>query len=535
MKPRSARAPRALRGLAVRLALAVAVTLPAFTGSTQEPPARPLLAAVPGELRADRAALFANLQGQPTTKRARPARLDPAAFAGGRFALALFPDHEVIVEQTDIGDTGIESRSWTGRLTTGGSAAFIINGDRVSGTISSGNGNFQIFPLGDGECVVVEQDPLKMRDCAVGRVTPPPRVPAPVPGPNPKDEPAPRARSATPARTGDPRLADTPTGNRVRVLVAYTADAQNLTSSVLGQTMQELIDLAILESNQGYANSGVTLRLELACLYETVFNESAAIENDVDRFRNNGDGFMDEVHTLRADYDADMCCLIVDGTDPDWCGWAYGFDYTAYSNMFQATVYSCATGNYTFAHEFGHTQGCRHDDDGNLTPFAYGHGFRNGNNWRTIMAVAGTSTAPRLNYWSNPNINSPVAPFTAMGTPINGGNFANDNRSALNASDNTVVDHESTPVDSIAPTGDSFAADEGADKVVTGTLTVGSFTANSGSRVQFRAGAAVSLTPGFWARSGSSFRARLAGPLGDARAAGDPPRETTQESTPQVR
>lgn len=481
-----------------------------------QPAARALIADFAGELTGEPAAVAAKLQLRPDIVRSRLAVLDRTAFESARVSLRLFPDLEFTAEPQDIGHTGIRGQSWTGRLTEGGSAAFIIRGDRISGTISSAAGNFSIYPLGGGRCVVVQRNPAAEPDCAVGQVA----RPAPGAGaavertPQPEDSPdaaALRRRLAA----ADPVLADTPTGNRVRVLVAYTADAQSLTSSVLGQTMQELIDLAVVESNQGYANSGVTLRLELACLYETVFNESAAIENDVDRFRNSGDGFMDEVHTLRADYDADMCCLIVDGTDPDWCGWAYGFDYTSYGNMFQATVYSCATGNFTFAHEFGHTQGCRHDNDGTLTPFAYGHGFRNGNNWRTIMAVTGGNSAPRLNYWSNPNINSPVAPFTAMGTPINGANFANDNRSALNASDNTVVDHESTPASSVAPTGDSFGADEDADKIVTSTLTVGSFTAGNGSRVQFRAGDAITLTPGFRAAPGSSFRARLAGPLGD--------------------
>jgi len=149
------------------------------------------------------------------------------------------------------------------------------------------------------------------------------------------------------------------------------------------------------------------------------------------------------------------------------------------------------------------------------------------------MAVAGTSTAPRLNYWSNPNINSPVAPFTAMGTPVNGGNFANDCRTALNTSDNTVVDHEATPVISSALNGDVFNADEGADKVVSGTLTVGSFTANSGSRVQFRAGTNVVLTTGFRAVPGSSFRARLASPLGDPASGGDAPPGSPQQNQTQ--
>jgi hypothetical protein len=115
-----------------------------------------------------------------------------------------------------------------------------------------------------------------------------------------------------------------------------------------------------------------------------------------------------------------------------------------------------------------------------------------------------------------------------MGTPVNGGNFANDDHTALSVSDATVVNHELTPVSSSSPTGDTFNSDDGADKLVTGTLTVGAFNANPGSRVQFRAGTGITLTPGFWARTGSDFRARLAGPLGDPALAGDEPPNPAQ-------
>ncbi len=478
---------------------------------------RPLLQAALTAPNADGAAIFARLTAKNTHRRTRVAALDRTAFQAGRLRLDLFPDVVVEVESMDVGFTGVEGRTWTGRLADGGSAAFLIRGDRVMGSIATAKGNFQVFPLGNGLGAVVEHDPSTLPECGTGRVLPPAELPGlRPPVVNALDQFGPvRSRRAL-AGPREAQLADTPAANRVRVLVAYTPGAQSLTSLNLGMSMQELVDLAILESNQGYANSGVTLRMELAFLYETVFDETAAIENDVARFRGNGDGFMDEVHTHRTNYDADMCCLIVDGTDPDWCGWAFGFDHTDASNMFQASTYSCVTGNFTFAHEFGHTQGCRHDNDGTLTPFAYGHGFRNGNSWRTIMAVAGTSTAPRLNHWSNPNVNSPVSPFTAMGTAINGGNFANDCRSALNAGDDAVVNHELTPLNATTPAGATIASDEVADKLVTGTLSATSFTANSGSRVQFRAGTSISLGTGVWARQGSSFRARLATPLGDA-------------------
>jgi hypothetical protein len=523
MKPKFLFASSCSLGLGLILLIAVDASGQAIP--TPAPRALVIPAGGPATGASEKAtALLEKIAGRSTTQRARVVAVDPQAFDADQVQFLPFANAEFVATRMNIGFTGTRYRSWTGRLPNGGSAAFIINGQRISGTITSPEGNFQFFPSGNAECVVVQHFPGQFPECAAGQVTPPPPAigvtnqPAAPPNGDVID-------STNQPSSGDGNSGDTPTGNRIRVLVAYTPSAQSLTSSVQGQTMQELVDLAILESNQGYANSGVTMRLELACLYETVYNETTAIETDVARFRNSGDGFMDEVHTLRTDYDADMCCLMVDGTDTAWCGWAFGFDYTSYANMFQATVYSCATGNFTFAHEFGHNQGCRHDDDSTLTPFAYAHGFRNGNNWRTIMAVAGSSTAPRLNYWSNPNINSPVSPFTAMGTAVNGGNFANDNRTALNVGDNTVVNHEMTPANSVAPTGDTFNNDEGADKVVTGTLTVGTFNANNGSRVSFRAGASIVLTPGFRAAPGSEFRARITTPLGDTPGAGD----TTQD------
>jgi len=486
-------------------------------------PARALIDSTPRVASERAVSLQSRLQIRPKTARARVVQLDTTAFEGSSIAMELFPDANLTAEQTDIGFTGTRYPCWSGQLPGGGSAVFIINGGRISGTVSCPAGNFEFYPVGDGECVVVQHQPDAFPGCGAGYLT----VPPPGPGEG-AVEPSEALESGDTEtlppqdQGGGPSADDTPTGNRVRVIVAYTTSARDDTYTDFGRTMIEHIDLAVAESNQGYANSGVTMRMELACLYHTTSGtETTAIENDVANFRNSGDSKWNEVHGLRASYDADMCCLLTDGRDTAWCGWSYGFDYTSYANMFQATAYDCATGNFTFAHEFGHTQGCRHDTDNNLTPFAYGHGFRNGNNWRTIMAVTGGNTAPRLNYWSNPNINSPVAPFTAMGTPINGGNFANDNRSALNASDNTVVNHEATPVSSTAPSNDSFNNDEAADKVVTGTLTVGNFNGYSGSRVTLRAGTSVLLTSGFHVRTGSEFRARITTPLGDESGDGN--------------
>ncbi|MEM6822264.1 MAG: M12 family metallo-peptidase, partial [Verrucomicrobiota bacterium] len=69
--------------------------------------------------------------------------------------------------------------------------------------------------------------------------------------------------------------------------------------------------------------------------------------------------------------------------------------------------HNCATGYYSFGHEIGHLFGARHDRyvDNETTPFPYGHGFLNGNQWRTIMGYGnGCDSCQRRNYWSNPDV-----------------------------------------------------------------------------------------------------------------------------------
>lgn len=469
--------------------------------------------------------MFVRLVERPTTARAAFAHIERNAFNDERLQLNLFHDPTLEATQTAVDFSGSLYRVWSANLANNqGSAIFIINGDRISGKIDSSLGAFEVFPTSDGGCIVVEHFAEKFPGCPAGEQTAPAGtqfldtvdIPIPNAGADTFDEVPSEyiAADATP-------LFDTPSENRVRIIVAYTASARVKTLEHFGRTMKEQISLAIAEANQGYANSGVDMRIELACLYQTDFVETYAIENDVAAFQNNGDGKADEVHQLRADYDADMCSLITDGRDILWCGDSYGFDYTSRENMFQATSYLCVTSILSFAHEFGHTQGCRHNDDPETTPLAYGHGFRNESNWRTIMALANTTSAPRLNYWSNPDIDSPVEPCTPMGTPVNGALFANDSRSALNTSDDLVVNHETTPSNSTAPTGYTFETDEYADKVVLDTLSVAAFTARSGSTIQFRAGSSIVLQTGFEARAGSAFHARLTTPSDGAAVATD--------------
>jgi hypothetical protein len=175
-----------------------------------------------------------------------------------------------------------------------------------------------------------------------------------------------------------------------------------------GGNMQSLVQLAVAESNQGYVNSNVGITLQLAGYETTPYVESSSFSTDLSRFRNTSDGVMDSIHTSRNTTRADVAVLVINNASS--CGLASGIGSTA-ATAFAAVHWDCATGYYSFAHEIGHLQSARHDiaTDPSTSPYAYGHGYRyepsSGSRWRTIMAYACTAGCPRLNFWSNPNIN----------------------------------------------------------------------------------------------------------------------------------
>jgi len=199
---------------------------------------------------------------------------------------------------------------------------------------------------------------------------------------------------------------------RIDIMVVYTAAARAAEGSTAA--MKARIKLAVDETNTSYANAGVTPRLRLVHVEEVSYTETGDIGTDLDLLRLTWDGYMDNVHSLRNIYGADMVSLIVE-KGGGYCGIAAAIMASA-SNAFQVTVRDCATGYYTFGHEFGHLQGARHDAyvDPNNWPYDYGHGYVHpytadaSKRWRTIMADNNRCSewgynCTRLQYWSNPN------------------------------------------------------------------------------------------------------------------------------------
>lgn len=334
------------------------------------------------------------LQGPIARHRAiavRPELLADAVASGQALALEPFPGEryqlrDVQVEAAYGGGQVYQSRMVDAHGADAGVATVSVFEDAVSATLRLHHSLLRIEPAGEGAHRVVEVDEAQMPDCGTSKVD--------------------FFQSHEATLRSNPGAGSTKAATNlplVDILVGYTTAAKNGQGGV--NAITSLINLAVTESNQGYVNSDVQQRYRLVHLFETVgYTEVADFVTNLNRFRNQGDGFMDETHTLRDQFGADACCLILNGSQ--YCGVAYGIMGAPSNgfaiNAFQVTARTCATGYYSFSHEFGHLFGAQHDiANAGVAFYPYAYGWRTANGqWRTVMAYA---PGTRINYWSNPN------------------------------------------------------------------------------------------------------------------------------------
>lgn len=226
----------------------------------------------------------------------------------------------------------------------------------------------------------------------------------------------------------------------IDIMVCYTPAAATAYGGVAATVSS--ITTAVTNMNVANSNSAVgsNISFNLMHTYQVTYTESGTTSTDLSRLRTNGDGIMDDVHTQRNLYLADLVSLIV-ASPTTTCGIGYlntsATNYAA-NNGFNVTVYNCVVGNYSMSHELGHNMGLRHDwyVDASTTPCAHHHGYVNQAvipsglpttaRWRTILAyndqcAANGFTCSRLNYWSNPNV---LRSGTPMGIDLAGPNPA---------------------------------------------------------------------------------------------------------------
>merc|ERR1740131_792534 len=154
------------------------------------------------------------------------------------------------------------------------------------------------------------------------------------------------------------------------------------------------MDQVTAETNQGYINSLIPVRMKIHCIEAAEMND--IMDSSVlTTFRN----LKSSVEELRGG--ADAAALI--SLDFNYCGigymdsWRYGWTLTAQQK-------ACALGYYTMGHELGHNFGCAHDREHSSSgAYDYGFGQYIGDGpYRTCMAYSKSGYNRKANIFSSP-------------------------------------------------------------------------------------------------------------------------------------
>jgi len=206
--------------------------------------------------------------------------------------------------------------------------------------------------------------------------------------------------------------ADRTTPTEFSITVYYSAGFKASTADVAS-----FVDQVIAESNAGYINSFIPIRMKLHCLIESSIPDGLDADTTLNRFAGSDSSY----NNLRRS--ADTTILLVDHYDvPDICGVNF-FAAMGNGQTIGTVRKGCALGYYSFGHEVGHGLGLDHDRrvvDKPTTPYGYGYIIKKGS-YRTIMAY-NDAGEQRVNYYSNPWVNYKNSPT---------GTLKNDNAKTL--------------------------------------------------------------------------------------------------------
>lgn len=344
--------------------------------------------------------------------------------------LNLFDDASFTVRLDRVEKTASGATTFYGNVLDESDSAVILTllDGVMAGTVTRGNENYTIRFVGEDIYEIAQADHSKFAECKE------PATSNPLP-----EEGQP---GFTAIAEGRPELvsSDADTGSTLDVMVVYTPTTRTAAGGTTA--INATINQAVAETNAGYANSQINPRIRLVYTAEVSYSEKGFNwDRTITRLAGKTDGYMDNVHTLRDTYKADMVVMIVE--DGAWCGLANAIMATE-SGAFALVSRTCATGYYSFGHEMGHLQGARHDryvDSTENSPYADNHGYAYvSGRWRTVMAYNNACTAAgvsctRINYWSNPGVlYGGVATGVAGGTGV-----GTDNHKCLNTTANTVA------------------------------------------------------------------------------------------------
>ena len=399
-------APHVAGVAALEMALGRSLTIDGgiVTVSSIQPPQIPTATPLPAATEAARSAveLFLDTNALAATSmtnqrgviRSRNVEINFAAIPQAGAAAAqsvdevtfnLFDDITLVAEQerTEPSSVSDDGYVWFGQLkeTPYSTAILVISDGQVEGFIETLDGRYQISYAGNGVHTVSQIDPSAF---PVGQND---GLPVGMPSQFPPES------SVSDAATSL---------SMIDMMVVYTVNARIAQGGTTA--IQNAIQLAVVDTNQSFINSGANLRLRLVRMEEVNYTEASGLDIDLYRLTDPFDGFMDSVHGLRNTFGADLVALISEEAN-NACGVGWiGIGFPEYG--FSVSALDCLAFSHTFAHEVGHNLGAHHDRANAIGTgaYSYSYGYQDPQGrFRDVMAYDNgcASPCPGINYFSN--------------------------------------------------------------------------------------------------------------------------------------
>jgi hypothetical protein len=193
----------------------------------------------------------------------------------------------------------------------------------------------------------------------------------------------------------------------IDILMLYTPAMSDYYGGENGAVARsiELVEVA----NEAFENSGLVTRLRMVGAEVVDYVEDQDdVGIDLDRLKDDDDGFADGIHEQREKHGADLVALLRDGTAGGFAGMAYMLvDVNGRpSSAFSVTDAQQSNSWHAFTHEIGHNLGGAHDrvaaSGPGLFDYSYGHHI-DALDVMTIMSYA-RNYESRVPYFSNPSL-----------------------------------------------------------------------------------------------------------------------------------
>jgi hypothetical protein len=302
--------------------------------------------------------------------------------------------------------------------------------------------DYAIYPR-DGKYYVFEFRHLDRGAIENGDTKAPPPLPAGVAMNEAVSGKLPPAPANAAELTSPPTLGDPTSHTQIDVLIAYTASANSYATSNYG-SMANAISLMMTKSQDCLTNSNINVTWNLVYSYQTGYTELNSIQDlynftfsaSYDPWGYEGaTKYMEEVHTYRTSYGADVCALLENISFTGGVGWLLNNVAGSKELAFHLTRIQQATLTSTDIHEAGHNMGAAHSRTQSVQkgPGLFS-GYSAGWQWAvgsppggystgycTVMTYEdfnndGTDEYKRIDYFSDPALSPAAGGGIAIGT-----------------------------------------------------------------------------------------------------------------------